>query len=108
MKIWQTYRKVDVIEGRGPMIPDLAFRHKEHAERYIDEQPGVMGRRSKWSQQKYGDWRMEAIELLEYDVIEEGLKKVKTKLNALAKLTDEEKEALGLMDTLPTGTLTFH
>lgn len=99
MKIWQTYRNADEIEGRGPMVPDFAFLHKEHAERYIDEQPGVIGRRSKWSQQKYGDWGLKAIEVLEYDVIEESVKKLKTKLNALDKLTDEEKEALGLMDT---------
>ena len=49
MQIWQTYRNADETEGRGPMVPDLAFLHKEHAERYIDEQPGVMGRRAKWS-----------------------------------------------------------
>lgn len=99
MKIWQTYRNADEIEGRGPMVPDFAFLHKEHAERYIDEQPGVMGRRGQWSQQKYGDWEIRPVEVLDYDIIEVGFKKVKTRLIALAKLTDEEKEALGLMDT---------
>lgn len=96
MKIWQTYRNADDIEGRGPMRPDLAFLHKEHAERYIDEQPGVMGRRQKWSQQTYGDWYIKPIEVIDYDVIEAGLKNVKLRLSALSKLTDEEKSALGL------------
>ena len=99
MKIYQTYRNSDDIEGRSPMVPDLAFLHKKHAERYIDEQPGVMGRKSKWSQSKYGDWEIKVIEVIDYDVIEEGLKKVQLKMKALAKLTDEEKEILGLVDT---------
>lgn len=65
MQIWQTYRNSDEIEGRGPMVPDLAFLHKEDAERYIDEQPGVMGRKAKWSQQKYGDWEIKAVKVHE-------------------------------------------
>lgn len=96
MKIYQTYRNSDDIEGRGPVVPDLAFLHKEHAERYVDEQPGVMGRRKKWSQLKYGDWHIKEIEVLDYDVIEAGQEKVKRKMAALAKLTPEEKELLGL------------
>lgn len=56
MLIYQTYRNADQTEGRGPMEPDLAFFHKEHAERFIDEQPGIMGRREKWSQLRHGDW----------------------------------------------------
>ena len=98
MRIWQSYRNADDIEGRGPMVPDLAFLHKEHAERYIDEQPGVMGRRFKWSQSPYGDWTIKPIEVIDYDVTEEGIKKTKARM-ALAKLTDEEKEILGLLDT---------
>lgn len=98
MKIWQTYRNADDIEGRGPMVPDLAFLHKEHAERYIDEQPGVMGRCRKWSQEKYGDWSIKPIEIIDYDVIEEGVNKTKLRLKALSKLTLEEKDALGLLD----------
>jgi hypothetical protein len=96
MKIWQTYRNSDDIEGRGPMVPDLAFLHKEHAEKYIDNQPGVMGRRAQWSKQKYGDWMIKEIPVFDYDVIEAGEKLVKLKLRALSKLTDEELKILGL------------
>jgi hypothetical protein len=96
MKIWQTYRNADDIEGRGPMVPDYAFLHKEHADRYIDEQPGVMGLRGQWSQQKFGDWSVKAIEVFDFDVIEAGLEKVKLRSKALSKLTPEEKLVLGL------------
>ncbi|QGT54335.1 hypothetical protein b3_0091 [Synechococcus phage B3] len=96
MKIWQTYRNADDIEGRGPMVPDYAFLHKEHADRYIDEQPGVMGRRAQWSKQKFGDWSVEVIEVFDFDVIEAGLEKVKLRSKALSKLTPEEKLVLGL------------
>jgi hypothetical protein len=36
--------------------------------------------------------------VIDYDVIEAGEKRVKLKLAALAKLTAEEKELLGLTD----------
>jgi len=98
MKIWQTYRNSDETEGRGPMILDLTFLHKHDAARYIDNQPGVMGRRAKWSNEKYGDWTMKEVVVIHYDVIEAGEKQVKLKLAALAKLTAEEKELLGLTD----------
>lgn len=96
MKIYQTYRNSDETEGRGPMVADMVFLHKEHAERYIDEQPGVMGCRAQWSKQKYGDWEIKTIDVIDYDVIEAGLKETKLKIAALAKLTTEEKKLLGL------------
>ena len=68
MQIWQTYRNADETEGRGPMVPDLAFLHKEHAERYIDEQPGVQGRRAKWSRSTYGDWRISPLEVEDHNI----------------------------------------
>lgn len=92
MKIYQTYRNSDTTEGRGPMVPDKAFMRKEHADAYIDEQPGVQGRRVKWSTATYADWHVKEIEVLEsaYDSTE-------SKINAaLAKLTPEERSLLGL------------
>lgn len=97
MKIYQTYKQSDETEGRGPRIPDFAFLYEEHAVRYIDSQPGIMGRRAKWSNEKYGDWSVEEIEVLDFDVIEAGQATARLKMKALAKLTIEEKEALGLM-----------
>lgn len=96
MKIYQTYRNSDEIEGRGFMVPDIVFLHKEHAERYIDEQPGVMGRRAQWSKQKYGDWEIRTVYVIDYDVVEAGIKETRIKMAALAKLTTEEKKLLGL------------
>ncbi len=84
-------------EGRGPMIPSYAFLHREHAAAYIDAQEGVMGCRAKWSEQEYGDWRMKKIEVLEHDYMESEQRKEKVKRQALNKLTQEEKEILGLL-----------
>jgi hypothetical protein len=97
MIIWQTYYNADMTEGRGPMIPSYAFLHREHAAAYIDAQEGVMGCRAKWSEQEYGDWRMKKIEVLEHDYMESEQRKEKVKRQALNKLTQEEKEILGLL-----------
>lgn len=98
MKIWQTYRNSDEIEGKGPMVLDLTFLHKEHAERYIDEQLGVMGKRFKWSTKKYGDWMIKEVDVIDFDIIEKGELDYKLKMRALSKLNDEEKQALGLQN----------
>lgn len=97
MIIWQTYRNSDDIEGRGPMVPDLAFLHKKHAIDYIDAQPGIMNQEGKWSEQKYGDWKMKPVEVLEYDYMESERQKEELKTQALNKLTQEEKKILGLV-----------
>lgn len=97
MIIWQTYYNADMTEGRGPMIPSYAFLHREHAAAYIDAQEGVMGCRAKWSEQEYGDWRMKKIEVLECNCEESEQRKKELKNQALNKLTQEEKEILGLL-----------
>jgi hypothetical protein len=97
MIIWQTYRNADMIEGRGPSIPDLAFLHRQHAANYIDAQDGVMGRRVKWSKDTFGDWYMTRVEVLEYDYMESEQRKEELKEQALNKLSQEEKEILGLI-----------
>ncbi len=97
MIIWQTYRNADMIEGRGPSIPDLAFVNRQHAADYIDAQEGVMGCRAKWSKQTYGDWYMKRVEVLEYDYMESERRKEEIKDQALSKLSQEEKVILGLI-----------
>lgn len=97
MIIWQTYYNADMTEGRGPMIPSYAFLHREHAAAYIDAQEGVMGYRAKWTEQEYGDWRMKKIEVLECNYDESEQRKKELKNQALNKLTQEEKEILGLL-----------
>ncbi len=93
MQIWQTYRNSDETEGRGPMVPDLAFLHQPHAEKYINEQPGVqrlLGRR--------GDWEIKPVNVIDYDIVQAKASKEKIRQEALRKLSREEKEALGLTD----------
>lgn len=94
--IYAVYRNADTTEGRGPMVLDSLFSNRNHANTYIDNEPGVMGRREKWSEKKYGDWKVE--ELVVYDSITEKNLNDKEILRrkALSKLSKEEIEALGV------------
>lgn len=65
MVVYLTMRNADRTEGRGPMVNDKCFLDRKKAEKYIDEQPGVMGRRAKWSTQEYGDWEVKEVEVIE-------------------------------------------
>lgn len=49
-------KNADMNEGRGPNIIDSVWFFRERASEYIDIQPGVQGRRCKWSEEKFGDW----------------------------------------------------
>jgi len=69
------------------MVPDLCF-----SSRALDQQPGVMGRVAKWSQDNFGDWMIVAIEVL--NTVPSSEEKIRRK--ALSKLTAEEKRVLGL------------
>lgn len=97
MKVYQTRRNADMNEGRGPMVPSLTFLHRKHAEKYIDDKPGVQGYKKKWSQEQSGDWDIKEIDVIEYDVVEAEGRLLSVKAAALAKLTSEEIEALGLL-----------
>lgn len=94
--IFAAYCESDMVEGRGPKIIDLCFTKEKDAKDYIDEQPGIMGRKMKWSEEKYGDWQVRRIIVLESLSEMKCLEQEKLKNKALAKLTDAEKEALGL------------
>lgn len=96
MKIYQTYYNADMTEGRGPMVPGPAFLHRQHAVEYVDAQPGVMGRRAKWSLEKYGDWEVRDIEVHEHSLIDAAKERERIKAAALKKLSAVEREALGL------------
>lgn len=95
MKVYMTQYNSDMNEGRGPMVNSVCFKNRKHAERYIDSQSGVQGIRRKWSQEEYGDWRIEEIEVIEHDLIDELERKDALKKHALSKLSREEREALG-------------
>ena len=88
MKVFLTFRNSDTIEGRGPMVPDLCFVNREHAEAYIDEQPGVQGRKQKWSLMYLGDWYVKEVDVIEYDVVQ--MKRLRERrAEALLKNLDE-------------------
>ena len=65
MKIYVTYRNSDTTEGRGPMVSHKAFVDEQKAIDYIDTQPGIMGRMAKWSEEKYGDWEIRSLNVIE-------------------------------------------
>jgi hypothetical protein len=62
MKIYTVFKNADMTEGRGPMILDCLYLDEQKAKDYIDNQPGVMGTRRKWSQEKYGDWKIKVMD----------------------------------------------
>lgn len=90
---YQTRRQSDMTEGRGHMINDLAFANYQDAADYINSNSGVMGRRMKWTEEKYdGDWDIQTVNVLTGAFDPNAVAKAK----ALAKLTPEERQLLGL------------
>ncbi len=63
-KIYLVFKNSDLTEGRGPMVFHSAWKDKSEAIKFMDRQPGVMGRRGVWSEQKYGDWECRETDLL--------------------------------------------
>jgi hypothetical protein len=59
-----------------------------------------MGRKGKWSQMEYGDWEIIEVNVIEDEFDPAEYKLIKIRENALSKLSEEEKEALGLSETL--------
>lgn len=96
MKVFAVFCNADMTGGRGPMRLHSLFQCKKHADEFIDQQPGVMGLRKKWSEQKYGDWEVKPMEVITHSVIEERRRIEELKRQAFLKLSPEEREALGL------------
>lgn len=98
--IFLALKNADMTEGRGPMVTEAAFAKEIDANTFTDKQPGVMGRMSEkgWSKEKYGDWEVKP--LVVFESLEEKIAwdNGKTRRRALAKLTPEERAALGLTD----------
>lgn len=94
MIVYAVYRNDDMTEGRGPMVLDRLFRFKPHAVKYVDTQPGLMGRMSKWSEMKHGDWNIKEIELTEVDVIEEEKNRNERVSKILDRMTAQDKTDL--------------
>ena len=96
MIIYMTRSNADMTEGRGPMTNEIAFLNREDAANYIDNQPGVMGRRLKWSEEKYGDWEIVEISVQEGPYDAQQVLKEKAMKKLKSSLTAEEIKALGL------------
>jgi len=94
--VFGVYRNADQTEGRGPMVLSKLFASREVAEHYVVAQPDPYGRQREWRDGRYGDWELrdhavfQSLEEIEECVADEA------KRRALAKLTDEDKRALGL------------
>ena len=91
-----TFRNSDMTEGRGPMRLDRVFLNREHAASYVDEQPGVFGRREKWSENDNGDWEIHEIELIDYDVTEKQKADEARRRELLDNLSDDDLRILGV------------
>lgn len=96
MLVYIVFCNSDTIEGRGPMVIDEVFLHKQDAIDYMDQQPGIMGRKAKWSEQKYGDWAVKAWDVQEGPLDLETKRKCEAIRRAWSKLTAEELKLLGL------------
>lgn len=98
MKVYMTRKNADMIEGRGPMVNDVCFEHRDDAAKHIDRQQGVMGRlppSGKWSTEKYGDWEIVEIEVHSSFADFEIKSKENLRKQVLEKLSPQERKALG-------------
>jgi len=69
MKVYLTRRVANMTDGMGPMQIDKCFLYEGHANKYINAQPGIMGRRACWSKREVGDWDVIPLEVIEEDII---------------------------------------
>lgn len=97
--VWIVKRQSDTTEGRGPMMFDSVWADdREQVAQYIDDKPGVMGRTQKWSEEQHGDWTMERFPLFRDSVEIHEARQQELRQMALAKLSQEEMDALGIVD----------
>ena len=89
-------KNADETEGRGPMIPVKYILNHDDAVAYIESRPDAYSRQRKWQGERYGDYELRTVPLLESLAEIEEYIPVDFKAQALAKLTDQEKKALGL------------
>jgi len=96
-------KNTDFTEGRGPMMLHKVFASFDDAHKYIQDQEGIFGsaqskaadygdKVTTWSYNGYGIKKMQ---IMTYETAHEDYQK-QLKQTALAKLTDEEKIALGV------------
>ena len=89
-EIYVVMANYDTVEGRGPMIMDCIFENIADAEQYTKTAPGIMGRINM------GDFDIKIMPLLSSLEEKKEFDKSSVKQRALAKLTNYEKQILGL------------
>jgi hypothetical protein len=94
--ICEISKNSDETEGRGPMKPIKYIKDRDEAIKYIEAQPDAWGREREWKGDRYGDFQLGTIPVFESLAEIEDYEPVDLKSQALAKLTPEEKRALGL------------
>ncbi len=94
--VYAIFKNSDTTEGRGPMVLDSIFANRTAAVEYADAQPGIMGRRGKWSEEKYGDWEIREMPLFSLAEQKNAAVIAEQKARALSKLTPFERKLLGL------------
>jgi hypothetical protein len=96
MQVWATYRNSDMTEGKGHMVLDKVFMYEQDAHEYINDQPGVFGRRAEhgWQNTNLGDWQVKPLWIMEH--LEDGVEYTRQQAikRAYQKLTPEEKAAV--------------
>ena len=85
----------DETEGRGRMVAIAHFSERPDAVAYTQAQPDAYKRSREWKGNRYGDLQLDPITVFESLDEVEGYVPVDLKAQALAKLTAEEKRALG-------------
>lgn len=97
MNVFAVFKNSDMTEGRGHKVLDEVFLNKSDAKSYMNRQPGIMGRKKIWSNEKYGEWEICTLYLNECVADVDVNKRKRIKENALSKLSTKEKEILGLI-----------
>lgn len=102
-KIYVVLRNADFTEGRGPMLFHAAFTSGEEAIKYVANQFGIFGsaqhvERNKYNHYAYANgYQIDEVVLHDNaEAIEENERRI-AKDKALAKLTKEEQQLLGLI-----------
>lgn len=96
MQVWATYKNEDMTEGKGPMVMDKVFLEEKDAHEYINQQPGIGGRKAQygWQNNNWGDWQVKPLFIMEH--LEDGEDYARRMLleRAYSKLTTQEKAAI--------------
>ncbi len=93
--IYGTYKNSDEMDGRGPMILVTLIADHNEAVKYIEAQPDAWGRQREWRGNRYGDWELREHPVFESVTEIDDYKPEDIKNRVLAKLTPEERRALG-------------